>query len=248
MNLSNNVVLITGGSSGLGLELAQKLAEKNNKVLVCGRNLKKLQNAKASLPSIDYFQCDISKVEDCYRLENWIKENYPDCNVLVNNAAIVNISNFDSNDNILAEAREEIETNLMAPIVLCKLFLPRLRSNANPHIINITTGLIYAPKADYPFYNATKAAVHSFTQVLRKQLEQSEIKVTEVMFPAVDTPWHNGKAPKIAITAQQAIQHMLKGLVANKKEIRVAGASKLYKISRIAPAFAFKIINKITNK
>jgi uncharacterized oxidoreductase len=245
MILERNTVLITGGSSGIGFELAKHLIEKNNKVLICGRSLEKLEKAKSLIPQIEYLQCDISQTEDCIRLSQWIKQNHPTLNVLVNNAAIVHVSNFYSNADVLNEARQEIETNLMAPIVLCKLLIPVIEKNPKPHIVNITTGLVYAPKADYPFYNATKSALHSFTQVLRKQLSTTEIRIKEVMFPAVNTPWHKGNPPKIAISTQNAVTGMIKGLQGNKDEIRLGGVNLLYWISRIAPAFAFKKINEI---
>jgi len=208
--------------------------------------LDKLKQVKAELPKIEFFQCDISKTEDCQNLTKWVNDNFPSCNILINNAAIVHFSNFYDNENILSEAREEIETNLMAPIVLSKLFIPIIEKNKFAQIINVTTGLVYSPKAEYPFYNATKAALHSFTQVLRKQLSDKEIKITEVLFPAVDTPWHKGNRPKIAISVQQAVNDMLKELEKDKVEIRVAGVKLLYAISRIAPKFAFKKINSLT--
>lgn len=248
MNLYNNVILITGGSSGIGLELTKRFVQLNNTVLICGRNLEKLRSAKEQYPQIDYFQCDISQPEDCKKLHSWIQELHPNCNIIINNAAIVHMSNFAANDNAVEEAREEIATNLMAPIHLSKLFLPLINKNSNPRIINITTGLVYAPKADYPFYNATKAALHSFTLVLRKQLSDSSVKVTEVLFPAVDTPWHKGNPPKIAISADQAVEEMLSGLENNKEEIKIGGVKKLYALSRIAPSKAFKIINSLSAK
>ena len=160
------------------------------------------------------------------------------------------MSNFYNHPDIILEARTEIDTNLFAPIALSKLFLPILERNANPQIVNITTGLIYAPKTNYPFYNATKAALHSFTQVLRNQLQlqSSPIEVKEVMLPAVDTPWHKGTPPKIAIPVDKAVDKLLKGIEKNKEEIRIGGAMLIYIMSRIAPKFAISKINSLTNK
>jgi uncharacterized oxidoreductase len=91
-----------------------------------------------------------------------ISENHPDLNVLINNAAIVNRTNFLGTDKIMEMAEKEVDTNFLAPLRLMHLLCPILQQNDNPTIINITTGLIYTPRADYPFYNATKAALHSF--------------------------------------------------------------------------------------
>jgi short-subunit dehydrogenase involved in D-alanine esterification of teichoic acids len=113
-------------------------------------------------------------------------------------------------------------------------------------IINITTGLIYAPRAVYPIYNATKAALHSFTQVLRYQTSQLPIEIIEVMMPVVATPWHKGDVPKIAISPERAVSEMIPKIESGRKEIRIGKVQLLYVLSRIAPGFAFKKINQIS--
>lgn len=248
MVLQNNTVLITGGSSGLGLELTKQLLKKNNKILICGSSQAKLEAAKKSFPEIEIFQCDLSKQEECSRLAKWVAEKHPKCNMLVNNAAIVHINNFYTDDSILEKANKEIQTNLLAPIVLSKLLLPLLEQNKHAKIINVTTGLVYAPKAAYPFYNATKAALHSFTQVLRMQMEKSPVRICEVLLPVIDTPFHKGNPPKIAISAEKAVKEMIASVEKGKLEIRVAKVKLLYLISRVAPKFALRKINSLSNK
>lgn len=163
----------------------------------------------------------------------------------MNNAAIVNKIDFVDHPDSAELAETEFQTNLLAPIRLIKLLYGTISKNDNPAIINITTGLIYAPRAVYPFYNSTKSALHAFTQTLRVQLHEDEVKLVEVMFPAVDTPWHNGQPPKIAISAKAAVSEMIKGLERGRAEIRVGGAKILYLMSRIAPKFATKKVNSI---
>jgi uncharacterized oxidoreductase len=248
MKLENNTILITGGSSGIGLELSKALVQRGNKVIICGRSNEKLINAKDIEPKLITYQCDLSCRKQCIDFSNMISKNHTDLNILINNAAIVNRTNFLSTDEIIKMAENEMETNFMAPLRLIHFLSPVLMKNDNPAIINITTGLIYTPRADYPFYNATKAALHSFTQVLRKQTEKTNINIIEVMFPAVRTPWHKGKPPKIAISVDRAVNEMIKGLEKSKKEIRVAGAKLLYIVSRIAPKFAFKKVNSLQDK
>ena len=246
MNLANNVVLITGGSSGIGLELSQRLS-KNNKVIICGRSKDKLLEVKKKHPEIEIFQCDVSEQQQCYDLVKWIKKNHGQLNVLVNNAAIVHTSQFANDDEIVEKAEIEVNTNFIGPIRLIKLLSPILQKNTNPTIINVTTGLIYAPRSTYPFYNATKAALHSFTQVLRLQLAHTKFNIIEVMFPAVKTPWHKGEAPKIAITTEKAVNEMMKGLASGKVEIKVAKVKLLHLLSRFFPKTALRKINNLTN-
>jgi uncharacterized oxidoreductase len=245
MKLRNNTVLITGGSSGLGLELSKVLIQKGNKVIVCGKSNEKLVAAKKILPQLINYQCDISDNQQCTDFVRSITENHPDLNILVNNAATVSKIDFINNENAIELAENEYQTNLLAPIRLIKLLYPTLSANDSSAIINVTTGLIYAPRVIYPFYNSSKAALHSFTQTLRIRLKNEKTIVVEVMFPAVDTPWHQGNPPKIAISTEAAVSEMIKGLEKGKAEIRVGGAKILHLISRVAPAFALKKVNEI---
>ena len=245
MELRNNTILITGGGSGIGLELAKKLVAQNNKVLICGRNLEKLLQAKNAIPEVFIFQCDISVAEDCAELKEWIYTNHSDLNVLVNNAAIANKGSFLQDDLILEKANSEMETNFLAPVTLCKLLLPLFLKKRRSTIINITTGLVYTPRVIYPYYNATKAALHSFTKVLRVQLMDTPVEIIEVLLPAVNTPWHKGDAPKIAISVEKAVSLMLKGLESGKEEIRIGKVKLLYFLARLAPSFAFRKINNL---
>ncbi len=248
MKFSGNTVLITGGSSGIGLELSKQLIAKNNNVIICGRSLDKLKEAYEQHPQLEIYQCDISNNEECLKLTTWIKDRHPNLNVLINNAAIVNKILFLQEIDATALAKEEIATNFLAPLQLIQELYSTIDSNQNGKIINVTTGLIYAPRADYPFYNATKSALHSFTQVFRKQTENQSTKVIEIMFPAVKTPWHKDTPPKIAITSKEAVDLMITGIEKGKSEIRVAGVELLYKLSRIAPRFAFNKINSLSNE
>ncbi len=245
MKLQNNTVLITGGSSGIGLELGRELAKKGNKVIICGKTVEKLEAAKQQESNFTTYQCDLSDSKQCADFTEIIRKNHPDLNVLINNAAIVNKTSFPDDPQIMEKLLAELKTNFIAPIQLIHELIPVLEKNHNAEIINITTGLVYIPRALYPFYNATKAALHSFTQVLRHQMTGKNINIVEVMFPAVDTPWHQGNPPKIAISAQKAVSEMITGLKKNKAEIKVGGAKMLYKMSRIAPGFAIKKINSL---
>lgn len=246
MQLNRQKILITGGSSGIGLELAQQLIARQNTVIICGRSAYKLAKAKESVPKVHTIVCDISVQADRVNLLHWVKTHHASCNVLVNNAAIVNKTDFRTDDDMLEKVEQEIYTNLLAPIALAKMFLPLLDKHADSAIINITTGLVYTPRAVYPIYNATKAGLHSFTQVLRHQLKKTNVRVLEVMMPVVDTPWHKGDVPKMAIPAKRAVAEMIANIENGKEEIRVGAVRLLYLLSRIAPSFAFRKINQIS--
>jgi len=158
---------------------------------------------------------------------------------------VVNKIDFLKDPDSLILADKEYQTNLLAPIRLIRLLYDTIRKNESPVIINITTGLIYAPRRIYPYYNSSKAALHSFTQGLRMSLKEEKTEVIEVMFPAVDTPWHQGTPPKIAIPVDVAVAKMMKGLKKGRPELRIGGARVLYILSRFAPGFALRAVNRI---
>jgi uncharacterized oxidoreductase len=108
-----------------------------------------------------------------------IKQNHPELNILINNAAIVNKIDFINEETAMELAENEYQTNLIAPIRLIKLLYKTLSANDSSAIINITTGLIYAPRVIYPFYNSSKSALHSFTQTLRIRLKDEKTKFTK---------------------------------------------------------------------
>jgi uncharacterized oxidoreductase len=245
MQLKGNTILITGGSSGIGLELAQQLTASGNKVLICGRSEDKLRTAKMNTPELDYFCCDLALQAERENLIGWIREYYPECNLLINNAAVVYNGSFHENTHSVHLAESEFQTNVLGPIHLIHALLPLISRNKNPQIVTVTTGLIYAPRVIYPFYNATKAALHAFTLVLREQLFPKGVRVTEVLFPVVNTPWHKGKAPAIAISPEKAVCAFIQEWTKGKTEIRVGKVRLLYILSRISPGFAFRKINSL---
>lgn len=245
MTLSNQTILITGGTSGLGFEMAKQLIHQGNKVIVCARTPGGLAEAKQKLPQVEIFQCDISIEHERVKLLDWVSKKFPKLNIVINNAAIVHKANFFDDEDIYRKCVQEINTNFIAPVHLIKLLLPVVIQKPNAIIINITTGLVYVPRTCYPFYNSTKSALHSFTQVLRNQLQNKPVKIVEVLFPVVNTPWHRGKVPQIAISPVKAVDEMMAGLRTNKNEIRVGRVTLLFWLSRIAPAFAFRKINSL---
>ncbi len=245
MKLQENVIVITGGSSGIGMQLAKMLTHMNNTVIICGRSKEKLEYVQKEIPSCMIYQCDVSQQDERKSFVSWIKEKYPQCNILINNAAIAHTGNFFHDNFSMDLAQKEIATNLLAPLELTKEFTPIIAKNQNARIIFVTTGLVYAPRAVYPIYCATKSALHSFTQSLRFQVGDLPISIHEVLMPAVNTPFHQGKPPKIAISVETAVSEMCKKLEKEQLEIRIGGVNLLYIVSRIAPSFALQKVNAL---
>ncbi|WP_378954286.1 SDR family oxidoreductase [Pelosinus sp. sgz500959] len=189
MNLSGNTILITGGGSGIGLAFTERFIKNRNQVIICGRREHVLQKAKENFPGIITRICDLSIESERIALFDWVITNYPEINVLVNNAGIqqrFNVLKADVRHNWNYFNREII-SNLETPAHLSMLFAPFFTKKREATIINVTSGLAFTPLAIAPIYSASKSALHSFTMSLRHQLSATSIEVIEVAPPAVNT-------------------------------------------------------------
>lgn len=186
MKLTENIILITGGATGIGFALARQLYDRGNRVIVCGRSESALAKAKAQVPALITRLCDIASTESRQSMVDWLNTNYPGLNVVINNAGVQRRRNFKEGEG-LENIDEEISINLTAPIRLIAEILPALKRQSQSVIVNISSGLAFAPMADVPVYCATKAAIHSFTLSLRHQLKSTSVRVVEVVPPIVDT-------------------------------------------------------------
>jgi len=186
METKGNTILITGGTSGIGLAFAEEFLKLGNKVVICGRRQDRLDTLAEKHPGLITKACDVSLEIDRKELFHWVKAHHPDVNILMNNAGVQFAFNLLKEVNH-EKFTAEINTNLVAPIHLCSLFSEFLGKQKNSAIINISSGLAFVPIAFMPVYCATKAAIHSFTLSLRYQLKNTNVKVFEIAPPAVDT-------------------------------------------------------------
>lgn len=238
-----NTVLITGGSSGIGLEMARQMNQQGHTVIICGRSDEKLSEANKMIPSIIPFQADVTNKSDRQALYEFIRKSHGNLDMLMNNAGIVRRYLLEDTEQLETMIRQEWEVNFIAPVLLADLFLPLLKKNRGT-IVNVTSGLVYAPLSIQPSYCATKAALHSMTQSMRLRYGKLGIRVQEIFYPAVDTPFMEGHAPDFAINPTEAVTHALKGLNRQQEEIHVKKAGLLAWISRLMPGKAISIINQ----
>ena len=186
MTLSGNTVLVTGGSSGIGLALAERFLAAGSEVVVCGRRAAALADVKKKHPAVHTTVADTGSVADREALFRETTARFPKLNVVINNAGIqrkVALTDVEP----WAATAQEIAVNLEGPVHLSMLFIPHLLGQERPLIANVSSGLAFVPFAAMPIYCATKAALHSFTQSLRHQLSKTAIDVVEIIPPAVRT-------------------------------------------------------------
>ena len=146
MKIADNKILITGGASGIGLGLTERFIKENNTVIICGRKETALQEVSLKYPSVITRVCDISVEAERVALFEWIAENHPDVNVLVNNAGIQQWTNI-TDDDFYERAKIEIATNIEAPVHLTAMFI---KLKALKTIVNVTSGLSFVPLAKVP--------------------------------------------------------------------------------------------------
>ena len=249
MKLENKTVLITGGTSGIGLELARQLRQRGATVIVTGRDQDRLDAAKRMLPGLHIVKSDVSDPGAIAALRANLVAQFPKLDTLINNAGIMRNLNF-GRDGDLLDVTREIEINLSGPVRMIQEFLPHLKTREGALIVNVSSGLAFIPFPAAPIYCATKAAVHSFTQSLRAQLDGSGVTIVELAPPAVETPLLRGefaeemkgqKGMDVKALAARAIA----GIEAGTLEIRPGLSNVLKVMSRIAPHFMFKQLAKM---
>lgn len=227
--MRENTILITGGSSGIGLALAESFVKLGNTVIICGRRIDKLEDAKERNPMLFVRQCDLSNESDRKNLYDWIRGNHAELNVLVNNAGIQRRVDLTKGTDDLLKNEDEIEINLKAQIYLAAQFVPMLSQRKDAAIVNVSSGLGFVPLTMFPIYSATKAALHSFTMSLRYQLRETSIRVFEVIPPTVHDTGLKGKPIEKAawtVSSSEVAEAIIHGLEADEYEIAIGPAKK----------------------
>jgi len=244
MNLSNNTVLITGGATGIGLELARQLLARGNEVIICGRRRERLEEAKTMHPALHARVANVADPRDREDLLGFVERHFPRLNVLVNNAGVQHLVDF-RNPEHMQRVEEEITINLLAPIELTNLFLPLLQRQPHAAVINVTSGLGFAPLARMPVYCATKAALHSVTMSLRFQLRDTNVKVFETIPPIVTSELGSAHRPpemnRTAMPADAAVTEMLEALERDESEYAIGEAKRL----RAGREELFAVMNRV---
>lgn len=245
MNITQKTVLLTGGGSGIGLEIAKLLAAKQNKVIIVGRNREKLEKAVLEMPNGELIQADISAEADVLRLVSTVKEHYPELSVLINNAGIGNLNPLEVPGKIYETAHTEMAINYLAPVRLVEQLLPLLQQQPEAAVVNVSSILAFVPSLAISTYSDSKAALHSYTRALRLALSSgTAIKVFELMPPLVDTELTTELGGKEnGIPPQQVAQELLDGIESDRYEIHVASTADFRKLYLSDPEGALLALN-----
>jgi uncharacterized oxidoreductase len=238
MKTTGNTILITGGGSGIGRGLAEAFHALGNHVIIAGRHKRALNQTTAANPGMTSLALDIEDPANIRSFAAEVAMRYPALNVLINNAGIMRVEKLPAQQENLADAESTIATNLLGPIRLTAALLPLLQKQPRSVIMNVSSGLAFVPMARTPTYCATKAAIHSYTQSLRYQLQGSTIEVLELIPPYVATDLMNGASDPRAMPLGEFLAEVMEILktqptaveicVENVKPLRFASESGRY--------------------
>lgn len=224
-------VILTGGTSGIGAEMLDLLLAAGHEVIVLARRASQLE-PRNGLEAIDI---DLSDSASVKAVVAKIAARHGNVAVLINNAALqYPVALTDPEFDPLA-MQAEVAINLVAPALLIhQLLAGMLRRGAGAAVVNISSGLAFFPKRQTALYCATKAALHSFSQSLRYQLEGSGISVIEVILPLVDTPMTEGRG-RGKLSSSDAADQIIAGVKRGQSEIYVGKAKLIPLLLRVAP-------------
>ncbi|WP_430473281.1 SDR family oxidoreductase [Thalassospira lucentensis] len=252
MNKQTGIVLITGATSGIGLELLRIYHAQGVEIVAHGRSEQKLAILQDRYPGLHIVKADLSDPDAVDAMMRDVLNVYPDIRLILNNAAIQERGILTEDGFDPDVAQREIAINLLAPIRICHAFVTkyansnRSKSRSEPvelRIVNISSGLAFFPKTSGAIYCASKAALHSLSQSLRYQLAAAgiPIAVSEVFLPVVDTPMTKGRKMR-KISARKAALAIHHGIDTGLDEIYVGKARLIPIISRLSPSLMKSIL------
>lgn len=239
MDVNGKTVLLTGGSAGIGREIARQLRAKGAVVVLTGRDPVRLEAMRGE--GFEALSADLSSADGVDALVAALGDRPID--VLINNAGQLVDHDFRKGAPDPQAADAAIYANLAAPIRLTAALVPALRSHPEAAIVNVTSGLAIAPAARQPVYCATKAGLRSYTLALREQLKGTGIRVIEALPPVVDTQMNDGN-PMSKMPPQECARQIIAALEGGRDEANVGMVKLLRAVYSLSPALARGVMRR----
>jgi len=244
MKVTGNTVLITGGSAGIGLALAERFIAEGNNVIIAGRNEARLQAAAEKLGgNITAIAADVSNADEVEALVQRISKDFPNLNVLINNAGAASTYKLGGEADTFANAQEEIITNYLSIIRLTDKLLPVLKNQGESAVVNVSSVVAFVPSSAIPTYSASKAALHSYTQSLRLAIKDTSVKVFELMPPLVNTDFSKDIGGENGIAPSVLADDLIAAFANDTFEIHTGVTADIYKLNQSDPAAALHAMN-----
>ena len=232
MQVNGKTIIITGGTDGIGLQMARWLRAKGAYVIVTGRTPARIDAARGE--GFEVIEAELSHQTGVDTLVHALAGK--DIDILVNNAGAGSDHDFRDDAPIdLADNDRCLFLNLNAPIHLITHMLPVLKRRPAAMIVNVTSGLAIAPRAGGPVYCASKAGLRSYTQALRYQLRGTNIHVLEALPPVVDTKLTAGRGSR-KMTPDACAAQIVTAIESDKDEANVGLVKVLRAVYSLSPA------------
>lgn len=239
MDVSGKTILLTGGTAGIGRQLAEQLRVKRAVVVTTGRSAERLAEVRTA--GFEAIEADFASAAGVQAVVDAWGDRPLD--ILINNAGMGHTHDFREGPVSLADVDESMFSNVNAPIHLISHFMNKLRASKGAMIVNVTSGLAIAPSVAGATYCATKAALRSYTLSLRVQMKDFGIHVLEVLPPMVDTQMTAEYDAK-KMSAADCAASILSAMEREKDEANVGIVSTLRVVNSISPKIAEKVMLK----
>lgn len=180
----NKVVVITGGSKGIGLAIARVFAKAGKDLAICARNLSELEKVKNNLESEFSIKCyvqsvDMSVKEDVLKFADYVLKNVGEIEVLVNNAGVFIPGQIHQEEDGALDTM--INTNLYSAYNITRALIPSMISRKDGHVINICSIASVTPYENGGSYSISKYAMYGMTKVLREEMKEHGVRVTAIL-------------------------------------------------------------------
>ncbi|PAJ30120.1 SDR family oxidoreductase, partial [Staphylococcus aureus] len=185
--LTDKIAVVTGAGSGIGEAIATLLHEEGAKVVLAGRNKDKLQNVANQLAqdSVKVVPTDVTNKEEVDELMKIAQQTFGGLDIVINSAGQMLSSKI--TDYQVDEWDSMIDVNIKGTLYTAQAALPTMLEQSSGHLINIASISGFEVTKSSTIYSATKAAVHTITQGLEKELAKTGVKVTSISPGMVDT-------------------------------------------------------------
>lgn len=233
MEISGKNVLLTGGTNGIGHEIALQLKAKGATVITTGRNPERVAATREA--GFEVIEADLSDAKGTDALIEALAGREID--ILINNAGQLVDHDFRKEAPDADASDDAIYANLSAPIRLIVGVMETLQARPEAAIVNVTSGLAIAPAARTPVYCATKAGLRFYTLALRAQLKDTNVHVIEALPPVVDTQMNDGNEMKKMSPAECARQIVV-AIEKNAPEANIGMTKALRVVEGIHPSLA----------
>jgi uncharacterized oxidoreductase len=225
MKLTGNTIFITGGGSGIGRGLAEAFHKLGNKVIISGRRRSHLDAVVQANPGMEAIELDVNDPASIESVAQKLIADYPELNVLINNAGIML---QDSADSEIEERTlvDVVQTNLLGPIRMTSALIEHLKSQPKAEVIYNSSILGFTPLAPFAVYSATKAAIHSYVLSQRFMLRDTSVSVQEIAPPWVATGLVGSTEDPRAMPLDAFVKETLAALESDSEEVLVEPAKQ----------------------